>query len=286
MARFEFSNVKRGASRNFILIIGARAIGLLLCSLLSACAATDPALRDEKFIIWNHGGFTAAEVQRVRAQLEVGTAVLEKYIGRPLPAHKFPVTVNLRDGRGVFQRSNGQGAIELYWVREVRAPIIHELTHVLAGYTASNGHWTQEGFASYMQDQYGEDDAFPTQKMAHALVKLLRQENSLLPMLEVMKDRNRGEFFGLRPPWERWLAYTQSTSLCRYLIEAYGKERFFKIYNMPFGAIDFEGIYGKKIEVLLNDWLRYVSELSVDARKAGAVLQNMKSLFQSSKSLR
>jgi hypothetical protein len=263
----------------------ARALGLLLYAFLSACAATDPALRDEKFIIWNHSGFTATEVQRVRAQLEVGTAALEKYIG-PLPSHKFPVTVNLRGGRGVSQSSNGQGAIELYWVREVRAPIIHELTHVLAGYNVSNGHWTQEGFASYMQDQYGEDDAFPTERMAHGLVKLLRQENSLLPMLEVMKDRNRGEFFGLRTPWERWLAYTQSTSLCRYLIEAYGKERFFKIYNMPFGAMDFEGIYGKRIEVLLGDWLRYVSELSVDARKAEAVLQNMKSLFQSSKALR
>lgn len=46
----------------------------------------------------------------------------------------------------------------------------------MAGYTASNGHWTQEGFASYMQDQYGEDHAFPTAKMADALVKVIAEE--------------------------------------------------------------------------------------------------------------
>ena len=217
--------------------------------------------------------------------MEIGVAALQKYIG-PLPPYIFPVTVNLRPGRGVSQSAHGRGAIELYWVREVRAPIIHELTHVLAGYTASNGHWTQEGFASYMQDQYGEDDAFPTQKMAHALVKLLRQENNLLPMLEVMRDRNRAEFFGLGTPWERWLAYTQSTSFCRYLIETYGKERFLKIYNVPFGAMDFEGLYGKKIEVLLNDWSRYVNELSIDVVKADAIVRNMKTLLRPNKSLR
>jgi hypothetical protein len=254
----------------------ARVSGLLLFLFIGACAATDPAVRDEKFIIWNHGGFSATEVQRVRAQLGVGTAALEKYIG-PMPAGKFPVTVNLQSGRGVSHSAPAQGTIELYRVQEVEAPIIHELTHVLAGYNVANGHWTQEGFASYMQDQYGEDEAFPTYKVAHGLVKLLSRQNSLLPMLEVMKDRNRGKYFRLDTPWERWLAYTQSTSFCRYLIEAYGKERFLKIYNTPFVAGDFERLYGKKVEVLLEDWLRYVSELSVDAGKAGTILRDMKS---------
>ena len=215
----------------------------------------------------------------MKAQLEVGTRALELYIG-PTPEYKFPVVVNLRPGRGVSHSGHGQGAIELYWVREVRAPIIHELTHVLAGYTASNGHWTQEGFASYMQDQYGEDDAFPTQKVAHALVKMLRQEGSLLPMLEVMRDRNRTNYFGLGNPWERWLAYAQSTSFCRYLIESYGKEKFIKLYNTSFDAIDFAGLYGKRPEVLVNEWLSHVTELSSDAAKPRAVLQNMKRLLR------
>ena len=99
-------------------------------------------------------------------------------------------------------------------------------------------------------------------------------------MLEVMRDRNRSNYFGLGTPWERWLAYTQSTSFCRYLIESYGQEKFSKLYNTPFDAIDFEGFYGKKAEVLLNEWLSYVTELSTDAAKPWAVLQNMKTLLR------
>jgi len=161
-------------------------------------------------------------------------------------------------------------------VGEVRAPIVHELTHVLAGYTAANGHWTQEGFASFMQDEYGEDTAFPTHKMDHALVKVLIEERSALPMLEVMRDRNRAKYFGLRSPWERWVAYTQSTSLCRYLIERYGPERFFKLYDTPFEAIDFPALYGRSAETLVNEWLTYVRELPTDTPKARALFHSMK----------
>jgi hypothetical protein len=237
---------------------------------LSGCATYGPALRDERFTLVNHGNFTSTELQRVRAQLEVGVAALERCIG-PIPARKFPVVVNLRPGRGVSHSYGGQGAIELYWVHERRAPIVHELTHVLAGYTSANGHWTQEGFASYMQDQYGEDEAFPTQKMAHALVKVIRREGSFLPMLDVMRDRARGKYFGLGTPWERWLAYTQSTSLTSYLIETYGVEKFLKIYDQPVEAVDFAGVYGKSVDALIDDWSRFVTELPGDTSAARAV---------------
>ena len=86
----------------------------------------------------------------------------------PILAHRFPVVVNLRPGRGISVSYHGRGPIELYWVKEGRAPVIHELTHVLAGYTASNGHWSQEGFASYMQDRYGRDITFPSRKTSKA----------------------------------------------------------------------------------------------------------------------
>lgn len=248
---------------------------MLAVLLLGGCAAGQPTLRDDRFAIVNHGSFTPHELQRVQAQLDAGATALARYLGPP-PAGKFPVVVNLRPGRGVSHSHQGQGAIELYWVREVRAPIIHELTHVLAGYTAANGHWTQEGFASYMQDRYGEDDAFPTQKMAHALVRVIRQEGSFLPMLEVMQDRRRARYFGLRNPWERWLAYTQSTSLCRYLIETYGAEKFLRLYDRPFEAIDFNALYGRSAQEVIDDWLGFVTDLPGDDPTARSVFHSMR----------
>jgi hypothetical protein len=246
-----------------------RSLALALL-LLAGCATIQPELRDERYVLVNHGSFTPAEVQRVRAQLDAGAAALERYIG-PLPARRGPVVVNLRPGAGVSHSHGGQGAIELYWVHELRAPIVHELTHVLAGYTSANGHWTQEGFASYMQDRYGEDVAFPTQRMAHALVKVIREEGRFLPMLEVMRDRGRRTYFGLGTPSDRWLAYTQSTSLCRYLIETYGAERFFTLYDRPFEAMDFTAVYGKSAEGLIDEWLRFIADVPADLGPARRV---------------
>src|SRR4029453_2862732 len=78
-----------------------------------------------------------------------------------------------------------------------------------------------------------------------------------LPMALVMQDRNRRTYFGTRTPWERWLAYTQSTSLCRYLIERYGKELFVQLYDVPVELVAFERLYGKPIEMLVDEWLSY-----------------------------
>ena len=235
----------------------------LLLLLASTCATIHPSYRDERFVILSSGDFTPHDVQRVRQQLEVGLTAVERYIGM-VPPSKFPIVVKLWSGSGVSHSYHGAGPIELFWVTEMRSPIIHELTHVLAGYTASNGHWTQEGFASYMQDQYGEDHAFPTAKMAHALVKVIAEEGALLPMALVMRDRNRQTYFGTRTPWERWLAYTQSTSLCRYLIERYGKELFVQLYDVPVELVDFERLYGKTGGMLVDEWLSYVRALPLD----------------------
>ena len=234
---------------------------------LGACATLQPGYVDDRFIIENHGNFTAQEVQRVRKELSIGLDAIEHLLGT-IPAQKFPVVVHLRAGRGVSHIEHGQGPIELYWVREVQAPIIHELTHVLVGYTAAHGHWTQEGLASYLQDHYGEDTAFPTRKMAHTLAKVIRDEHSQLPMLEVMQDRNRQRYFGVKTPWHRWLAYTQSTSLCQYVIDTYGMDTFLRLYDQPLEAIDFPQLLGKRPEELVADWEVHLSHLEVDTTRA------------------
>jgi hypothetical protein len=214
-----------------------------------------------------HGHFTAQEVPRVRKQLSIGLDAIEHMLGT-IPAQKFPVVVHLRTGRGVSYNEHGQGPIELYWVREVQEPIIHKLTHVVAGYTAAHGHWTPEGLASYVQDHYGEDTAFPTRKMAHALAKVIRDEHSQLPLREVTQDRDRQRYFGVKTPWHRWLAYTQSTSLCQYVIDTYGMDTFIKLYDQPLEAIDFPQLLGKRPEELVADWEAHLSHLEVDTTRA------------------
>jgi hypothetical protein len=233
-----------------------------------ASCALGPSFQGDRFVIYNLGDFTPSEVERVARELDVGARALDRIVGGSAALRRIRAVVNLRPGAGVSHSYGGQGAIELYWVREVQSPIIHELTHVLAGYTAANGHWTQEGFATYMQDEYGEDRAFPTYKMAHALAKVIREEKSWLPMAEVMKDRGRKRYFGLQTPWERWLAYAQSASFCRYLIETYGVEKFLSIYDLPFESIDFRGVYGRSVDSLIVQWTDSLDRLTFDLAAA------------------
>ena len=74
------------------------------------------------------------------------------------------------------------------------------------------------------------------------------------------------------------MAYTQSASLCLYLIERYGKERFLKLYDVPFELIDLERLYGKKGEGLVDEWLGVVTALPIDTAEARAFYAQMKSL--------
>jgi hypothetical protein len=74
------------------------------------------------------------------------------------------------------------------------------------------------------------------------------------------------------------VAYTQSTSLCSYLIERYGSERFFKVYDVPVEAVDFTGLYGKTAEALVEEWLAYVAQLPADTVRARAIAGDMRRL--------
>jgi hypothetical protein len=46
--------------------------------LLGGCAAGQPALRDDRFVIVNHGGFRPHELRRVQAQLDAGATALAR----------------------------------------------------------------------------------------------------------------------------------------------------------------------------------------------------------------
>ena len=58
----------------------------------------------------------------------------------------------------------GASKIELVGVNEDIYPLVHEMTHSLLVYgnnfQSDHGYVTQEGFASYMEDQYGKNKLY------------------------------------------------------------------------------------------------------------------------------
>ena len=227
------------------------------------------------FSIENHAGFSDNHVAHVTSELETGIRAL-KALGVPLRTEKFPITVHLKRGRGISRSYHGRGPIVLHRVAGRRSPIIHELTHMLAGYTWSHGHWTTEGFASYMQDKYGKDIAYPTRRLPHELMRLILEENSALPMLEVMRDRRRKNFFGKGNLWHRFLAYAQSSSFCKYLIDTHGITKFLAIYDKPFEEQDFQPVYGQPAPALVTAWHTHIHAQRFDLDRARQIYRNIR----------
>lgn len=218
-------------------------------------AASEPASPDNQFVIHDDAGLGADAVARVRSELHKGMAVLVA-LGFTPRSGLLPLHVELMAGRGVS--NSFRGRIVLFYVAENLAPVMHELAHLVAGYDNRLGHWSQEGFACFVQDRFGSNPAFPTYGIAHAVARLIYDRGNALPMIDVMQDRGRRTFFGTGTPWERWIAYVQSTSFTTWLVDTHGMEPFRHIYNRPVEDMDFAGIYGKPAVTLVAEWQTFL----------------------------
>ena len=247
-------------------------IALLVSSWIPAVALEAV---DGHFLIDKQAGLSDHRVTRVIGELNSGLAALKK-LGVPLHTDKFPITVTLKAGRGISRSYHGRGPIILHRIAAKRSPIVHELTHMLAGYTWANGHWTAEGFASFMQDKYGGDIAYPTRRQPHELLRVILDEGAALPMIDVMRDRRREKNFGKNNPWHRFLAYAQSSSFCKYLIDTYGIRKFLTIYDQPYEDQEFQAIYGKSGPAMVNQWHAYVRGQDLDLRRAKRIYRRVR----------
>lgn len=232
---------------------------------MPAAAQTTP---DRRFVLDDEGGFGQTVVDAVRAELQAGLSTLAG-LGFAPRTGLFPIRVRLMSGAGIS--NSFTGVLVLYQIHRNEAPIVHELTHVVAGYDNRLGHWTQEGFASFVQDRYGSNEAFPTFRIPHALARLIADENSLLPMAAILEDRGRKRYFGTNTPWERWVAYVQSTSFVTWLIDTHGIERFRRIYNRAVEDIDFAAVYGKTSDTLIAEWIQFVRSHDGAASRARTI---------------
>lgn len=165
--------------------------------------------------------------------------------------------------------------LQLYDIKENQYPLVHELTHSLLGYgnnfDKSRGYFTQEGFATYMEEKYGKNGAY-----SHKFMKYLIDINKLLPISKLI-DLNQADSY-FRPVIKnqkdytlRWMSYVHSGSFITYLIDTYGLEKFEQLYNEEDLGKKIEEIYGKNISEIENDWVVFIknsqTELTYDDKR-------------------
>ena len=232
--------------------------------------------RDDRFIIIDEGDHSSTRLAYLRDELYRGLEALG-HMGVSADEPLFPITVRARPGHGVSHISR-KGEIILHRLRINRSAIMHELTHVVAGYNRALGHWSQEGFASFVQDQFGSNESYPTFKRPDELIRIIMAKDDLLPMADVMADRRRQKYFAiLKQPWLAWHAYAQSSSFVGYLIGKYGTAPFHAIYNKAVEDMDFEAAFGKSQDQLIADWIASVRRQAEPTEEAQRLYESLNS---------
>jgi len=152
---------------------------------------------------------------------------------------------------GISNARGGIISINKMRVRKKRAPIVHEVTHLLAKH--SENRFFSEGLAVYFQERFGEDShgAFRRDRPLDDWVR--SYENRLVSINSLA---NNNDIFGQVGTEERKIAYIEAGSFIKYLVEAYGEEKLKGLHNT--WTLNYKKIYGKGLKELGLDWNKFV----------------------------
>ncbi|MGE8000066.1 hypothetical protein ACQKOF_15555 [Lysinibacillus sp. NPDC093190] len=262
-----------------------RSFFLIFIFLLAACTqdtVVPKGNNDENIVVTADGKITFEIINKIKVPQEkvesIKGELLNAYdeIQNSIHTTYVPserINVFLNEGNELSWGLKSE--LQLYDIKENQYPLVHELTHSLLGYgnnfDKSRGYFTQEGFATYMEDKYGKNESY-----AHKLMKYFIDSNKFIPISKLI-DLNQADSY-FRPAIKnqkeytlRWMSYMHSASFITYLIDTYGLEKFEQLYNEEDLAKKIEEIYGKNISEIENDWVVFIknsqTELTYDDKR-------------------
>lgn len=145
--------------------------------------------------------------------------------------------------------------LPIWHIKNKRAPIVHEVTHVVARKHIDNKFFS-EGLAILFQNKFGEDKGgivYYKEPQYLSLDSLVIKYRDDLISLYYLKHKN--EVFRKIKSANRKLAYIEAGSFFKFLYEVYGEHKLQDFYNSR--SLDYEKVYGKNIKELEAEWLNY-----------------------------
>jgi hypothetical protein len=210
--------------------------------------------------VYDPSEFNRAEVEALAEVGEERCRSLEGVLGSA-PAEAIPVY--LKAGQGISSTlPHKNKAIDLYFARPihgVEAPLIHETTHILAD---SPHAILIEGLATAMEERVGTLRTHPTYGIGlDDWMAALRCADRLYPLSEwETRDWRAG-------PWENnIIAYVQSGSFIRFLMDRYGTDAVVKTlqYTRRTRKASLDRVLqerlGQSLESLEKEWVDSVAE--------------------------
>ena len=193
---------------------------------------------------------TQADIDAVKEEAERAIKFIPQILSvKP----KRAIKINIVD-EGICNENAGIVSLPILHVREKRAVIIHELTHIIAKH--ENNSFFSEGLAVYFQEKYGNFKGFPN--FSIPLDDFLRNHKEQIIPLPILKDAN--EIFTQVGTDKRRLAYIEAGSFINFLVVTYGAQRLAELHKSS--SLTYKKIYGKSFEELATDWEKFVLEES------------------------
>jgi len=151
---------------------------------------------------------------------------------------------------GICNAIGGIVSLPISHVRDKSAPIIHEVTHIIAKHESNS--FFSEGLAVYFQEKFGKFNSFPN--FSVPLDDLVRNYKDQL--MHITKLKNDNEIFGLVGTEKRKIAYIEAGSFINFLVVKYGEQKLADLHNSS--SLNYKKIYGKKVNDLEAEWKNHV----------------------------
>lgn len=191
-------------------------------------------------------GISVDDIENVHNEAQSALAYISQILG--IPGYKN-ANIQIVES-GICYATGETVSLSFGHVKDSTAPIIHEVTHILA----NHGHnsFFSEGLAVYFQDRFGRTASFPN--FSIPLDELLKlHQNQLISLRHLMGDNNIFEQVGTEG---RRIAYIQAGSFVNFLVEKYGEQKLAELHNSR--TLDFYMVFGKQLADLEKEWRNFV----------------------------
>lgn len=194
-------------------------------------------------------------LDKLASDLQEATAGIPAFTGRPSKVQKRITVYAYSDGpmslAHVPGAMPGEQGLMLRFVREGAAPIFHEMTHMLVGYSPSQS--LAEGFADVVQSRFrpGQASAFMaagTDPDAMSRAALVVQGPAFFKTLGGFGN------YTWQDPESRKDFYYCSWSFVRFLLKRAPLEKFWPVYDSGGGDEEYLRSYGASREDLVAAW--------------------------------
>ena len=166
--------------------------------------------------------------------------------------YKKAIEIKIVDKGGICNAIGGIVSLLISHIRNKSAPIIHEVTHVLAKHDYNS--FFSEGLAVYFQERFGDNQAFPNFSVPFDDL-MARNKDQFIPITRLINDN---EIFGQVDTEKRKLAYLTAGSFISFLVEKYGEQKLANLNNSR--LLNYKKVYGKGINQLEAEWKIHVFE--------------------------